>query len=95
MRKTNLIARIKALEDAARCPEPCTYEQHRDLLLEILQRRAVPLPPLDDVDLLRTANLWASDVSCKTRSFILLSGEVVTSENLARLNDKPLGSLVP
>ena len=35
MRKTNLSARIKALEGAARCPEPCTYEQHRDLLLEI------------------------------------------------------------
>ena len=59
--KTSLSKRIKALEDAARGREPCTFEQHRGLLLEILQRRAVPLPPLEGVDLPATADLWAGD----------------------------------
>ena len=47
MSKAKLRNRIKALEDASRGINPCTHEQHRDLLLQPLQRRAMPLPQLD------------------------------------------------
>jgi hypothetical protein len=83
MRNTNLSKRIKALEHAARGKAPCTFDQHRDLLLEILHRRAVPLPPLDGVDLPATADLWAGDGTREGRSFVMHTGEVVTGEQLA------------
>ena len=52
----SLRRRLEALE-AALLPRPEPYE----VALEraILERRAIPLPPLDGVDLDATAELWA------------------------------------
>jgi hypothetical protein len=54
--------RLAALEDRLgwQSQRP-TRDERAGFYAELLKRRAVPLPPLDDVDIGATATLWAGD----------------------------------
>ena len=79
----SLHRRLKALESAL-LPraEPFADPGYAVLLKrEILRRRAIPLPPLDGVDLDATAELWARRT--ERRGFVMDDGTVRTAAELA------------
>jgi hypothetical protein len=78
----NLRRRLEALESAVRPrAEPFADPQYAVALhREILQRRAIPLPPLDGVDLDATAALWARGGD--GRGFVMEDGAVRTAAEL-------------
>jgi len=79
----NLRRRLEALESALRPrAEPFADPRYAVALhREILHRRAIPLPPLDGVDLDATAALWAR--GGERRGFVMINGAVRTAEELA------------
>jgi len=79
----NLRRRVEALESALHPRvEPFADPRYAVALhREILQRRAIPLPPLDGVDLDATAALWAR--GGERRDFVMDDGTVRTAAELA------------
>jgi len=78
----NLRRRVEALEAAHR-PRADPFADPRyavALHREILERRAIPLPPLDGVDLDATAALWAQ--GGEGRGFVMDDGTVQTAAEL-------------
>jgi hypothetical protein len=79
----NLRRRVEALE-AALLPRAEPFADPRyavALEREILERRAIPLPPLDGVVLDATAALWAR--GGEGRGFVMADGTVRTAAELA------------
>ena len=79
----NLRRRLEALESAL-IPrdEPFADPRYAEALhREILQRQAIPLPPLDGVDLDATARLWARG---RDRGFVMTGGGTCDADELFR-----------
>ena len=79
----NLRRRLEGLESALRPrAEPFADPRYAVALeREILERRAIPLPPLDGVDLDATAALWAR--GGERRGFVMEDGAVRAAAELA------------
>jgi hypothetical protein len=79
----NLRRRVEALEAALRPrAEPFADPRYAVALeRQILEWRAIPLPPLDGVDLDATAALWARGGD--GRGFVMDDGSVRTAAELA------------